>query len=210
VATRYPFGIFEKWRTLAAPGELLVYPALLDEQGAEEDPRSLGLDAPTQRVGAGTEIAGLRGYELGDDARSIHWRRTAALGRLVVIERQSDAASQLTILLDNARPPMDPDGEGLDEPFERAVSEAATLALASLQRGLSVEVLARGARSPLVMAGSPGDPILRFLAQLAAVSPEAAPNFAAYARTARVVRVAVREDSAPTATPLVATDKVSA
>ncbi len=187
VATRYPFGIFEKWRTLSAPSELLVYPALLEAGAVDEDARSTGVDAPTHRVGHGAEIAGLRGYETGDDARSIHWKRTASLGKLVVVERQSDASSQLTILIDNARP------ERADAPwdatFELAVSEAATLALASLHRGLAVEVLARGSRSPLVLAGALPDPVLRFLALLPAVSADQAQGFGSYSRAARVVRI---------------------
>lgn len=194
IATRYPFGIFEKWRTVEAQAELLVFPALLDDLSIEEDARSMGVDSPTHRIGAGTELAGLRSYEIGDDARSIHWRRTASLGKLVVVERQSDASSQLTILLDNARPPLRA-GEELDVAFERAISEAATLAVTSLSRGLAVEVIARGSRSMLVTAGAPSDPILRFLAQLEAVAPDAEQGFGAHARTARVVKVAARVHS---------------
>lgn len=192
VATRYPFGIFEKWRTAQAPGELLVYPALLEEPTVDEDARSYGLDAPTHRIGSGSELAGLRGYEIGDDARSIHWRRTASLGKLVVIERQSDASSQLTILLDNARPDAADGGDAqlsFDRAFEHAISQAATLAVANLSRGLSVEVLARGTRSPLVMAGTPPDAILRYLALLPAVAARSAQGFGGHARTARVVRI---------------------
>ncbi|HEX2675867.1 MAG TPA: DUF58 domain-containing protein [Polyangiales bacterium] len=192
VATRYPFGIFEKWRTLEAPGEMLVYPALLDEPAVQDDARSVGVDAPTHRIGTGTEIAGLRGYEVGDDARSIHWKRSASLGRLVVIERQSDASSQVAILLDNARGGESRSAETFDAGFELAVSEAATLAVASLARGLSVEVIARGSRSPLVMAGAPPDAILRYLALLAAQPAGHAQVFGAYARTARVIRIGVR------------------
>ncbi len=188
VATRYPFGIFEKWRTLDAPGEMLVYPALLRDSEGTRDPRSLGLDAPTQRTGAGSEIAGLRTYEAGDDARAVHWKRSAALGRLVVTERHDDASSQLTILLDNQAPRVtDP---AFEVAFERAVSEAATAAVANLGRGMSVEVLTRSGRSALLTAGSPPDPILRFLALVDTVSPDQAAGFGRYARSASLLRIA--------------------
>ena len=191
VATRYPFGIFEKWRVLSSPSELLVYPGLLADHELRHEVQSHGLDAPTQRVGVGTEIAGLRGYESGDDARAIHWRRTASLGRLVVTERQSDASSQLTVLLDNAVP------AGLAQPdprFERMVSRAATLVVAALARGLSAEVVARGSRSPLLMGNAAPDPILRFLALVSGMDLEHAPPFGSYARAARVVTLRYTDD----------------
>lgn len=184
VATRYPFGIFEKWRVLSSPSELLVYPQLLDEHELRHEMQSHGLDTPTQRVGVGTEIAGLRGYETHDDARAIHWRRTASLGRLIVTERQSDASSQLTVLLDNAVPP---DMKPFDPRFERLVSRAATLVVAALARGLSAEVVARGTRSPLLMGNAAPDPIMRFLALIDSVPAENAPAFGTYARAARVI-----------------------
>jgi uncharacterized protein (DUF58 family) len=197
VATRYPFGIFEKWRVVSSPSALLVYPALLADQELRHEMQSHGLDAPTRRIGVGTEIAGLRTYETGDDARSIHWRRTASLGRLIVTERQSDASSQLTLLLDNARSPNAP---AHDPRFERLVSRAATLAVAGLSRGLSVEVIARGSRSPLLMGYAVSDPILRYLALVPTVELAAEPNFGAYSRNARVI-VLSAPDAAPVHAP---------
>jgi uncharacterized protein (DUF58 family) len=190
VATRYPFGIFEKWRVVSSPSELVVYPALLADQELRHDIQSHGLDSPTQRIGVGTEIAGLRGYEVGDDARTIHWRRTASLGRMVVTERQSDASSQLTLVLDNARSATTPNFEAR---FERTISRAATLAVAGVSRGLSVEVIARGTRSVLLMGYASPDPILRYLALLPSIEAGVAPNFGAYARNARVIFLNVAE-----------------
>jgi uncharacterized protein (DUF58 family) len=207
VATRYPFGIFEKWRVLSNPSELLVYPGLLADSELRHEVQSHGLDAPTQRVGVGTEIAGLRGYESGDDARAIHWRRTASLGRLVVTERQSDASSQLTVLLDNAVPK---DLAMPDPGFERMVSRAATLVVAALARGLSAEVVARGSRSPLLMGNAAPDPILRFLALVSGVEADHAPMFGNYARAARVVSLRMDERAEPPVPPAVASHGASA
>jgi uncharacterized protein (DUF58 family) len=188
VVTRYPFGIFEKWRVLTNGSELLVFPELLKDQELQHELQSHGLDAPTPRIGPGTEIAGLRGYEPGDDARAIHWRRTAAFGRLMVTERQSDASTQLTVLLDNV---VVADAAR----FEQLISRAATLVVAALARGLSAEVLAHGSRSPLLMGNVSPDPILRYLALLAAVPAETAPPFGRYAQTARII--AIRADALP-------------
>jgi uncharacterized protein (DUF58 family) len=193
IATRYPFGIFEKWRVISSPSELLVYPALLAEQELRREFQMHGLDLPTQRVGVGTEIAGLRAYETGDDARSIHWRRTAALGRLVVTERQSDASTQLTVLIDNA---VVLPTEASRAQFEHMISRAATLVVAAVARGLSAEVIARGTRSPMVVGMAAPDPILRYLALIDALPPEGAPAFGNYTRTARVVVLRTQEADA--------------
>src|SRR5262249_51698672 len=148
---------------------LLVYPALLREDLQEMSARGAGADADavTTRIGVGNEIAGLRNYRPGDGARAIHWMRTAALGRVMVYEKHADASTHLTIVLDNARP------EGADARwdagFERAISRAAAIAVSNVGREMSAEVVCRGQRSPLVMAGSPVDPILRFLALLDSV-----------------------------------------
>jgi len=180
VITRYPFGIFEKWRVLSQPAELLVYPALLPPSQLPRAFPQHGLDAPTTKLGSGTEIAGLRGYEVGDDARSIHWQRTAALGRVMVTERHSDATAQLTVLLDNVHPDA--------ARFERMVSLAATAVVAALARGQSAEVIARGSRSPLVPGHAAPDPILRYLAKVALVdNVDDAPGFARVAPHARVL-----------------------
>ena len=197
IATRYPFGIFEKWRVLSSPSELLVYPALLGEQEMRREFQMHGLDLPTNRVGVGTEIAGLRAYETGDDARSIHWRRTAALGRMVVTERQSDASTQLTVLIDNAQALAN---DAARARFEHMISRAATLVVAAVARGLSAEVIARGSRSPMVVGMAAPDPVLRYLALLNAVPPEGAPVFGNYAKTARMVMLRPTDEAEPVET----------
>jgi uncharacterized protein (DUF58 family) len=193
VATRYPFGMIEKWRVRRAPEELLVYPALLRDAFFEHGLISLGADAPSSRAGGGSEVAGLRHYQPGDAARSIHWRRTAALGSVVVLEMHTDQSSRVSIVLDNARP----DGAGArwELGFERAISRAAALAVTCVGRELSAEVVCRGQRSPLVLAGGSADPILRFLALLAAVPVKDARPFGPLGRGTRAIEVKVVEAS---------------
>ena len=187
VATRYPFGIIEKSRSWDAPGELLVYPALRPAPDAGLT-RVLGAqDVPAARIGAGSEFAGLREVREGDDARTVHWRRSAALGRIVVRERHRDEALRVALVVDNARP------EGADAAWEAAleetISRAAWLAQRALARGAAVEVLARGERSPFVAAGSAADPVWRFLALLAPIPAKGAPPLAAAGSGARVLDV---------------------
>jgi uncharacterized protein (DUF58 family) len=151
--------------------------------------QGLGADAVTPRVGTGTEIAGLRNYQPGDPARSIHWKRTAALGEVLVLEKHRDASTHVAIALDNARP------AGADarweRAFEHAISRAAGIVVASAGRDLSVEVICRGQRSPMLAAGSPPDILLRFLALLESVPATSAPPFAPVGRNAHVVEIPV-------------------
>jgi uncharacterized protein (DUF58 family) len=189
IATRYPFGIIEKWRVIDAEEELLVYPELIREDIDFETARSTGADAISNRIGPGNEIAGLRHYRAGDGARAIHWKRTAALGRVMVYEKHVDASSHLTIVIDNARP------EGAnarwDAGFERAISRAAALVVGSAGRDLSAEVVCRGQRSPIVSAGAPIDPVLKFLALLESVPAAQAPAFGRLRKSSQVVEIPI-------------------
>lgn len=189
ILTRYPFSIFEKWREYRQPERLLVYPALLPDGARSAFLQQPGPDQASTRIGRGAEVAGLRAHREGDEARMIHFRRSAALGRLVVVERHADERGRVSIRLDNARP----QGAGPDweRGFEHAVSMAATTAVAGVRGGFSVEVLARGTRSPVLQGGAPPDPILRFLALLPSVAAEGAPPIGVGASRARVMDVQV-------------------
>jgi hypothetical protein len=60
---------------------------------------------------------------------------------------------------------------------------------------LSVEVIARGSRSPLLMGYAPPDPILRYLALIGTLDRTGAPPFGPHARNARVILLRSAEPS---------------
>jgi len=167
VVTRYPFGLIEKGYTVFLPDEIVVYPKLLESVGVPPFEQMPGDAAPMHRTGRGTEFAGsVRYYRDGDETRDIHWKRTATRGELVVRERDQDLSLFVTLFVDNARP------HGLDaqeatrwsESFEQSISEIATATATYLNQGVSVQVRTSDDASPLVLGGSPPDPIWRFLA----------------------------------------------
>lgn len=164
VRTRFPFGLFEKWRTVTAEDELVVYPALAPDAASPSDRGASGRDVPIPQRGAGSEVSGLREYAVGDEARAIHWRRTAALGKTVVRDRQRDAARRITLLVDELRPAGA--DERWDAAYEAMLSRVATAVGQALDRGAAVEVVARTGRSPWVLPGRSPDPAWRFLALL--------------------------------------------
>lgn len=174
VRTRYPFGLIEKGYTVFHPDEVIVYPELLEDVIAPPTQPVPGDAAPMHRTGRGSEFAGsVRFYREGDEARDIHWKRTASRGDLVVREHEQDSNALVTLRVDNVLPDGIEEDAVWRERFERTISEVATIAAAYLARGVSVQVQASDRASPLVVGGSPPDPIWRFLALLEAARAHA-------------------------------------
>src|SRR5262249_60152388 len=75
IATRFPFGLFEKSREVEAEGDLIIYPAVDPIRLPVEDRgrRSGGGGAPGR--GGGDETYSLRVMRDGDDPRGIYWRK---------------------------------------------------------------------------------------------------------------------------------------
>lgn len=189
VSTRFPFGLFEKWREFDAPAELLVYPALLPTRLPEGVSREEGHESGASK-GRGTETRELREYRVGDEVRSIHWRRSAAMGKPVVREYEREAAALFCFVLDNHVPDA-ADRQAVAD-VEAQISRVAYLVERALARGASAEVCARGARSPRLNDASSPDPIWRFLALLP-VEPSKQ-GLALPSRGARVIDVRSLED----------------
>jgi uncharacterized protein (DUF58 family) len=167
IATRFPFGLFEKSREVPADGELIIYPAVDPVQLPALPPgRHLGGDASYGR-GHGDDTIGLRLLRDGEDPRDVHWRKSAALGQLVTRERAREARPDIVLPLEVVRP-----DDAKDEwwsAFERKIRDVASRALAHIKRGDTVTIrtsqgdAVRGDRS------TGADPLLRFLALVESV-----------------------------------------
>lgn len=163
VATRFPFGFFEKSREIELEGDLVIYPAV--------DPVRLppSLDGVAHegvevaRRGSGDEILGLRPMRDGDDPRDIYWKRSAGPGKAVVRERAREVRTQVTLRLDNVHGGEAPETYEVER-FERKVREIASLSMAHLRRGDSVRVEATSGTSAAASPASGADAALRFLA----------------------------------------------
>jgi uncharacterized protein (DUF58 family) len=162
IATRFPFGLFEKSREVTAPGELIIYPAVDPVQlPAPQTGRAPGTANVVGR-GHGEDFLGLKLMRDGDDPRDIHWRKSASVGQRVMRERARETQPDVLLSLDTSRPTDPPD----DWPsiFERRIRDVASRAVAHLKRGDCVAVrtssgaIARANR----MLGA--DPLLRYLA----------------------------------------------
>ncbi len=138
VATRAPFGLFEKSRPLDAPAQLVVFPRKIATPPAR--PRALAREGeqPEDRIGQGLEVHSLRDHRAGEDARTIHWKSSARAGRLIGVDREQERRRRVCVLLDNRTL----SGEALD----RAVERAAALVEHELDAGAEVSLAVAGDR----------------------------------------------------------------
>jgi len=136
VATRAPFGLFEKSRPVDAPAELVVFPRQVPPPATA--PRALAREgeSPEDRIGLGLEVHSLRDHRPGEDARSIHWRSSARAGRLIGVDREQERRKQVCVVLDQRRLS--------GEPLERAVEVAAALVSRELDAGAEVSLALAG------------------------------------------------------------------
>ncbi len=137
ISTAFPLGIFEKSRTLEVNDLLLVYPRRgFSCPPLEADAGRQAGDGGNarQRDGQG-DLLGLR--DLGDreDARRIHWRKSASVGRLVKVEREREDRRQYTLRLNDAL---------RDDALERACEETAAATQQLLAEGHEVGLLTNG------------------------------------------------------------------
>lgn len=162
VATRFPFGFFEKSRWLDVEEEVLVYPAI-EALSQRVLARARDGEADARRVGRRGEYHGLRNYRLGDDPRDIAWRPSARLARPLVREYEDPRARELTLVLDNED---DPSPMGNVARQEAKVRRAASLATHFIRVGYRVALVTRD----LQIEGGAGeahlDRLLRALALL--------------------------------------------
>lgn len=171
VATRFPFGLFEKSLHYTLSGELIIYPAV-DPVRLANDAAGVNLGSADQ-VGRGTgdEILGLRPMRDGDDPRDIYWRKSTVPNEFVLKERAREARPDAVLSLDDIRP-TSVNKDIWDTEFERRIREIASTAVALLRRGDGVKLTTTSGRTSSATPSVGADPILRFLALIEAVNEE--------------------------------------
>lgn len=186
IATRFPFGLFEKSREVEAEGDLIIYPAVDPVRLPAEDAGRREGGSSLSGRGGGDETFGLRPMREGDDPRDIYWKKSTLRDQLVLRERARETRPDVVIPLDAVRPKDC--GDGFSTAFEKKVRETASRAVAHIKRGDGVVVATnlgervRGDRS----IGS--DAILRFLALVEPVDELRVPEL----RAERSARAATR------------------
>lgn len=171
IATRFPFGLFEKSREITAEGELVIYPAVDPVQLPALVPgKNPGGDGSLSR-GFGDDFLGLKLMRPGEDPRDIQWKKTAALGQRVLRERAREARPDVALPLDVHRPDAAAAAQDeWDAAFERRIREIASRAVAHIKRGDAVSVLTSAGATARADRAAGADPVLRFLALVQATS----------------------------------------
>lgn len=137
LSTTFPFGLVRASRSFAHAESLVVWPArgrlkaTLLGRGVSES----AVAAPSIRAGGQDEFYGLREYRLGDNARWIHWRRSAGRHEPVIREMARPRPQTLWVALDTRLPDASAAARAARE---RAIRLAATLMEDALAAGYRV------------------------------------------------------------------------
>lgn len=124
ISTTFPFGIFEKIRTIRVEDNLLVYPRrgfACEVPTRDQSPRVGELGRARHRDGT-ADVADVRELAPREDSRRIHWRKSAAAGKLIAVDRERDERKQVTLEVDPAL-----GTEELDRACEEAAGQTALL-----------------------------------------------------------------------------------
>jgi hypothetical protein len=133
IQTRFPFGFFEKTRTVESQLEILVYPRVEPTDQFYEVLPLLSGEMASNFRGRGHELHSLRDYLPTDSARFVDWKVTARAGHMVVREFAREDERRVMLVLDPfiGAPRADlgqAAATGHAEQFERAVVMAACIA----------------------------------------------------------------------------------
>ena len=164
VATRWPFGLFEKSRELELSDELVVFPRRVPPPPDAKATAGRFGEQPDGRVGPGLEVHALRDHRAGEDVRTVHWRSSARAGKLIAIEREEERRRQVCVVLDQ----RGLEGQALDA----VVEQAAALVQRELDAGADVALALCGTTLP---ARSGPSQLRAALTKLALVEPSAGP-----------------------------------
>ena len=124
-----PAGLFRRRRTFSIPGEIMIYPKTVNISNLPIRFKRRTMPAPTGRLlgvaGQGLSFFGIREYRATDEMRFIHWKATAAKGKLMVKEFEANTVDRVIILLDSYYKSIgnDPD----DNNFEFLIKTASSI-----------------------------------------------------------------------------------
>jgi uncharacterized protein (DUF58 family) len=195
VATRFPFGLFEKSREIDATDELVIYPAVdpvrLPMRGQGEESGQTG---PLGR-GHGEEIYALRPMREGDDPRDIYWRKSTMPSQVVLRERAREVHQEVELIVEVLRwpdgAPKEPTADAVNArelTFERQIRRVASHGVAHIRRGDRVAIVTSVGERVRSDPTRGIDPLLRFLALL--TLQDASPTTPAAPRARRLGRAA--------------------
>jgi uncharacterized protein (DUF58 family) len=160
------FGLFSRELVLPHFQSLLVYPRIFPLSklnlplrallGEKATPRSIYEDI--------SRVAGARDYRYDDSFKHIHWKASAAHGKLQTRHYESSTSLSLLLILDVHSFPEE------DEDFERAVSTVASLAYEAERQGFAVGLMTNSEPEAQIPIGSGRTQLMKILEALARIT----------------------------------------
>ncbi len=146
ISTTFPFGLFNKVKTLKKDQRLLVLPRNRNISLTIDNLTKKQMHGELFLKGRGFEFTGVREYQYGDDPRDISWKFSAKLSKLIIKNMNGDYSKSVTIFLDNAR--TDYVDNSYSQLFEESVEFAASLCRSFIENGISVRLLSHSFITP--------------------------------------------------------------
>nr|WP_160724920.1 DUF58 domain-containing protein [Bacillus sp. USDA818B3_A] len=147
-----PLGLFEKEKTVAEEGKIIVYPAYSEMfYQPFENQYDQGLTASRERVQRDTSMAvGVRDYQPGDRFSWINWKASARRNEIMTKEFEQRQSHDVFVFMDCVP----------DQQFEAVVSFTASLVRAVLKKGAQTGLLTHS-KERVSFPISGGEPNLR-------------------------------------------------
>ena len=168
-----PLGVLTQRRSFPEMSQALIYPRPV-EIGSGRIPASeqYGAIVSRENVAAreGLEFFGVRNYQPGDELRHVHWKATARLGRLTVIEFEQDSSPELKLVLDLQRGTEI--GQDIETTLEYGVKIAASLAAHAIAIGGGLTFEARDSHEHYQLEIGGSDQLLQLYEVLALVKAD--------------------------------------
>ncbi len=169
LATKFPFGFFEKIRLIKIPDQILVFPrpAEVDKQAASGAEKGTAENFGAH--GEGPDLFALRAYTDGDSLRRIHWKATARTDSIISKETRAENLPTISVVLDTAGYVRGRD----DEALENAISKAAGYAKMFIENGCLVRLASSTGEVPF---GAGAAHLRRLMTHLALFDPPDQPH----------------------------------
>ncbi len=171
---RSRLGFWTYRRKLDLPADVRVYPnySTISQLLAYEVDSNLQLAGLRlrQRRGEGIEFHQLRDYRQGDAIRSIDWKATARVGRLITREYQDERDQQVVFLLDTGRRMQAKDAE-LSH-FDHSLNAMLLLCYIALRHGDAAGVMTMGTERSFLPPRKGADAVNGILNHVYDVQPE--------------------------------------
>lgn len=141
-----PFGLWWRRCFIANPSVAHVYPnystiSKLLAYAVDSQAHLTGVRL-SRRRGEGIEFHQLRDYREGDSLRSVDWKATARMGRLIAREYQDERDQQVVFLLDTGRRMLAKDDELAH--FDHALNALLLLSYVAIRQGDAAGVMTAG------------------------------------------------------------------